>query len=337
MDPTTELQSIDTSTRSTKLKQWLVYGLIFDCILLCAVSAWFFYANQPPAMFPVDQPLVIEAGMTVDEIFSKTVAAGYARSTFLLYIQLFWFSEIETANIQAGTYMFTQPKTSYLVLQKLLANDTTQNLVRLTIPEGTRATTIAAIAANTLDEFAADTFIESALDFEGQLWPDTYLIPPDYSEAELLTLLLDTYSVQTADLKDQIAAYPLSESDIVVLASILEREANSSSSKRMVSGILQNRLAIGMALQADASIEYVLDKPLNQLAPSDLDIDSPYNTYLYPGLPPTPIGNPGLDAIMAVLNPTPSNYLFYITGNDGEFYYAEDFNQHRANIARHLR
>ena len=92
-----------------------------------------------------------------------------------------------------------------------------------------------------------------------------------------------------------------------------------------------------MALQTDASIEYVLDKPLNELVPSDLEIDSPYNTYQNPGLPPTPIGNPGLEAIKAVLYPTPSKYLFYITGNDGNFYYAKNFDQHRLNIARYLR
>jgi UPF0755 protein len=121
------------------------------------------------------------------------------------------------------------------------------------------------------------------------------------------------------------------------LASIIEREANSPESMKMVSGILQNRLTIDMPLQADASIEYILDKPLNALLPEDLKIDSPYNTYLNRGLPPTPIGNPGLTAIEAVLEPTLSKYLFYITDETGEFHYAEDFDQHRANIQRYLR
>ena len=92
-----------------------------------------------------------------------------------------------------------------------------------------------------------------------------------------------------------------------------------------------------MALQADASIEYVLGKPLGELTPEDLEIDTPYNTYLYRGLPPTPIGNPGLAAIRAVLEPTSSDYLFYITDSEGNFYYAETFDEHRANIAKYLR
>lgn len=105
--------------------------------------------------------------------------------------------------------------------------------------------------------------------------------------------------------------------EILALASIIEREANSPDSMKLVSSVLQNRLEIGMALQADASIEYVLDKPLKELTPEDLKIDSPYNTYLYTGLPPTPIGNPGLDAIMAVLQPAESEYFYYITDEEG--------------------
>ena len=92
-----------------------------------------------------------------------------------------------------------------------------------------------------------------------------------------------------------------------------------------------------MALQTDASIEYVLDKPLSELKAEDLDLDTPYNTYLYPGLVPTPIGNPGIIAIDAVLNPTPSNNFYYITGDDGNFYYAETFVEHKENVANYLR
>lgn len=97
-----------------------------------------------------------------------------------------------------------------------------------------------------------------------------------------------------------------------------------------------------MPLQADATIEYVLETPLNELAPGELAenlraLDSPYNTYLYRGLPPTPIGNPGLTAITAVLEPTPSEYFFYITGSDGNFYYAETLDAHNQNVTRYLR
>jgi len=143
-------------------------------------------------------------------------------------------------------------------------------------------------------------------------------------------------------LREQIELSPLSEYEALILASIIEREANDEESMKMVSGILQNRLKIGMALQADASIEYTIGTPLNELPPGQLaselrETESPYNTYLNTGLTPTPIGNPGLMAIKAALNPTPSDNFFYITGNDGEFYYAETLKGHNQNIARYLR
>jgi UPF0755 protein len=130
---------------------------------------------------------------------------------------------------------------------------------------------------------------------------------------------------------------PLSRDEVIVLASILEREANNERSMKMVSGILQNRIAADMPLQADASIEYVLSKPLKELTPNDLKIDSPYNTYLNKGLPPTPIGNPGLQAIEAVLSPQESQYFFYISDNDGNFHYARTYAEHLKNIDTYLR
>ena len=84
-------------------------------------------------------------------------------------------------------------------------------------------------------------------------------------------------------------------------------------------------------------MEYIFDKPLKELTAEDLKMDTPYNTYLYRGLTPTAIGNPGLDALKAVLEPTPSEYMFYITGDDGNFYYAKTFDDHRQNISKYLR
>ena len=123
---------------------------------------------------------------------------------------------------------------------------------------------------------------------------------------------------------------------MIILASILEREANDEQSMKIVSGILQNRLKHGMALQVDASIEYVLDKSLSALTSEDLKIDSPYNTYLHTGLTPTPIGNPGLQAIDAVLHPAKTEYLYYITDADGHFHYAKTFEEHKRNVTKYL-
>jgi UPF0755 protein len=149
--------------------------------------------------------------------------------------------------------------------------------------------------------------------------------------------MITTFAKETNDIQTLMDVHSLSYDEILVLASILEREANSEASMKIVSGILQRRLAEGMPLQADASIEYVLNKPLKELTPDDLKIDSPYNTYTNRGLPPTPIGNPGRTAILAVLEPTDTEYIFYITDEEGEFHYAKTYDEHLDNIERYLR
>jgi UPF0755 protein len=146
-----------------------------------------------------------------------------------------------------------------------------------------------------------------------------------------------TFNEKTAPLEERIKTSQYSQNEILTLASILEREANTPESKKIVSGILQNRLTINMPLQVDATMEYILNKPLQELAPEDLNIESPYNTYLNVGLPPTPIGNPGTESIEAVLEPIESEYLFYITGEDGNFYYSKTYEEHLENIEKYLR
>jgi UPF0755 protein len=147
----------------------------------------------------------------------------------------------------------------------------------------------------------------------------------------------NTYEERLTPLREQIATSGYTEKEIITLASIIEREANSETSMRMVSGVLHNRLSIDMALQVDAVFEYAIGRGSAELTESDLLLDSPYNTYTRAGFPPTPIGNPGMVAILAALNPIQHNYLYYLTGTDGEFYYAETFDRHRQNKARYLR
>ena len=174
---------------------------------------------------------------------------------------------------------------------------------------------------------------------EGRLYPDTYLVPKTFTDIELLDLMLKTFDEKvTVPYQKEIAQDKLSLDEIIILASILEREANDEESMKMVSGILRNRLDIKMPLQADASIEYVLDKKLSELSPADLkEIDSPYNTYLNLGLPPTAIGNPGLKAILAALRPAQTDYLYYLTDKEGNFHYAKTYAEHLKNINRYLR
>lgn len=310
-------------------------GWFFLVLIILTAWAGFSYAKTAPDTFPVNTPFVIEPGTGIKQVAKQAKTAGLVHSEYLLYFYLVT-TERETPP-QASTYIFEAPLTVTELAKRLGEGDHDSNLIKLTIPEGSSMKFIAALASDTLVNFDSATFFELSVGQEGYLFPETYLIPATYTATELYTLLNDTFSEKVQTLEPALSQHELTLTEIVILASIIEREANSIESMRLVSGILQDRLRIGMALQVDASMEYVLEKPLKELTAEDLKQESAYNTYLNAGLPPTPIGNPGLESIRAVLEPTPSDYLFYITGSDGNFYYARTFDEHRANIERYLR
>lgn len=310
---------------------WTAGGSAFLLGLLLLALVW--WQTRPPADFPLGTAVNVSRGLSAGAVADVLHDAKVVRSSDLLYLTLILYHD--PSSVQAGLYVFDRPLSVFEVADRITsAGIGGDRLVAVTLPEGFTAREFAAIAAIDLPEFDAASFLAGSR--EGYLFPDTYFVPVDFTAEELLNLLSDTYEQKTAGIKERMAAHPLGEAGVLTLASLVEREANTEDSMKMVSGILQNRLEIGMALQADASIEYVLDRPLHQLEPEDLELDTPYNTYLYPGLPPTPIGNPGLASIMAVLEPEPSDFLYYITDEEGDFHYAETFDEHRANIAKYL-
>lgn len=311
---------------------WLLGGVVCVCVLLFFV---FGLLARPPQTFPAPSSYTVEFGTNVADIADDLHEAGYVRSPNVLLA--FLVLVFDAKDIKAGTYQFDQALGARELAKHIIEVGPKDPLLQVTFPEGMSVKEIARIAAAALPEFNEASFISSANDFEGRLFPETYFVPENFTDAELFDLLRETYEERVALVADQIAEHTLTEAEVVILASILEREANTEDSMRLVSSVLQNRLAIDMPLQADATMEYVLEKPLSELTPEDLKIPSPYNTYLNRGLTPTPIGNPGLTAIRAVLEPTPSDYFYYITDPDGVFHYAETFDEHKANIARYLR
>jgi UPF0755 protein len=339
MEPvTTEIAS--DAEESQPRRKGLFLKLIFAVGILVSLvavgtSLLVVKLNEPPDNFPINQPVSVESGASIRAIANDLEELGIIQSEALLYYQLIFFHD--PTSIKASTYVFEEPLTSNEIATRLTEGDFDTDLISFTHIEGERAELLAERAGEVLPNLDVQQFINSAEPYEGKLFPETYLVPPEFNHEDLLSLLLQTYEEKIDPLRDLIELSELKEDEVIILASIIEREANSPESMRLVSSVLQNRLAIDMPLQADASIEYILNKPLAELTPADLEIESPYNTYLNLGLPPTAIGNPGLDSIMAVLEPTESEYFYYITGNDGQFYFAETYNEHLRNIDRHLR
>lgn len=313
----------------------IMKSVIVFLLLLVLVLGAGYSLNQPPANFVTPSSFTIEMGEGAKSITKHLEEQSIIKSGSFLYFVITLFYDAK--NIKASTYVFETPLTAIQIAEKLVTGDFGNDLIKFTHIEGERATHIANEAERVLINFDTDHFLERAVPLEGKLYPETYYVPKTFSADELIDLMVKTFAEKTQELQPQIDAYNLTYDQILVLASILEREANSPESMRMVSDILQRRLKEGMALQTDASIEYILDKPLKELTPEDLEIDSPYNTYAQRGLPPTPIGNPGREAIMAVLEPTPNPYVYYITDNDGVFHYAITYDEHKANIAEYLR
>lgn len=316
------------------IKVLMVLGL---GIVLFILGTIFYIKNQSlaPNNFPINTQITIEQGTDIKKITDILQNEGVVKSKMLLYYTLVFFHE--PADIKASTYIFENSMTTFEVAKKLTEGDFDTNLLRFTHLEGERASQIADKAAESLPNFDKEKFIKEAEEVEGRLFPDTYFIPVTYNEKDLLKLMLDTFEVKIEKLQQQIDESTLSLDEIIILASIIEREANDEESMKLVSSVLQNRLKINMPLQADASVEYILNKPLSELTAEDLKVNSPYNTYLNIGLPPTPIGNPGLNSIEAVLKPAESNYLYYITDDDGIFHYAKTYKEHLINIEKYLR
>ena len=125
--------------------------------------------------------------------------------------------------------------------------------------------------------------------------------------------------------------------EIIIMASIIEKEASGDDDRKLISGILWKRQSIGMALQVDATFKYILGKESRDLTVADLKVDSPFNTYTNKGLPPSPICNPGLKSIMAALEPETSPYIYYLHSSDGNVYFAKNFEEHKKNKANYLK
>lgn len=303
-------------------------------IVTLFVFTGLWWLARPPADFPVNTPITVPRGLSASAIANLLEEQGVVRSEFLLYMTIVW--RYDPNQIQAGTFVYDRPLRVGEVASRLATTAGAESLVIVTLPEGYTVAEFAKLAAIGLPAFDAEEFVSLGKDNEGYLFPDTYYVHEDYTAAELLELLTSTYAEKTMELRTEMVEHSLGEYGVLTLASLLEREANSEESMRIVSGILLKRLDEGMRLQVDASLEYVLDRPLNTLRPEDLEIDSPYNTYLYDGLPPTPIGNPGLQAIRAVLYPLETEYYYYLTDEEGDFHYAETFDEHRDNIAKYL-
>lgn len=273
-----------------------------------------------PLDYPAGQVFTIEPGASVGEVADALVQqnAIHAAPAFVAVVH------VMGGVVQAGPYALT-PADTPLLAYRMARGAHGLAPQRITVREGMSVREIEALVG-----------VDLPAHEEGYLFPDTYFVLAGASADEIVRIMRTRYNEQLAPLRTQIEASGRSEEEVIIMASLIQKEARQYETMRLVSGILWKRLAIGMPLQVDAVFGYINNRPTYSPSFADLEIDSPYNTYKYAGLPPGPIGNPGLDAIRAALDPEASPYLYYLTGADGTMHYARTFAEHVANRV-HLR
>jgi len=307
-------------------KKLFSFGFISLILLILAGVIFWRWAKLPvDEKNTTPQVFVIPQGQSAKIIGQRLKTSGFIKSQ--LAFNLLVDQQSLGNKLQAGDFRLSPSMNLSIIIDSLTHGSLDY---WITFPEGLRAEEYAERLASKSD-LDQQAFILAAKPYEGHLFPDTYLIPQTASAEDIVQLLTTTFDKKS----------PTQDDDLIVLASLIEREAKHAKDRPLVASVLHNRLEIGMALQIDATVQYVIGKPDNwwkkDLTKQDLAANSPYNTYLHPGLPPKPIANPGLASLEAALNPAQTNYLFYVSDSSGYNHYAEDLTGHNSNIEKYLR
>lgn len=315
---------------------------ILIILLLLLGGTFFLYYSE--GSLPVNkndkeyQNFVIGKGENVTDIINNLYKENLIRNkiVFLLIIK-----QLNIENkIQAGLFNLSQSMSAMEVAQSLTKGS---NDIWVTFIEGLRKEEVAQILSSQFD-IPESEFIRRTN--EGYLFPDTYLISRQASMDDIISMFTNNFHKKyTPELQALAQKRGLSDNEVITIASLVEREANSKAAKNEVASIIYKRYKNGWPLEIDATVQYILGYQENEkdwwkksLTKADLQIDSPYNTYQHPGLPPGPIASPGLDAIEAAVNANENTpYWFYISNADGsQMLFAKTLEEHNANIRKHL-
>ena len=313
------------------------------CLLFLVLQAWWVLTASVALRA---RPLVVEipAHRGIVEIARILDRAGAIRSP--MGFMLLAFARGSMRSLKAGEYQIPRGANTVLVLSMLQGGQvlqhnvvfregsTLQELGRLLEAEGlAKAEDIARVARDGLFLRTQDVRADS---LEGYLFPDTYQFVKGMTPEEMLARMVARMRERVSpDLLTEAAARDLSLHQVLTLASIIEKEAVDRSEMPLISAVFWNRLALGMPLQADPTVQYAAAKERRTLTRADLAADHPYNTYARRGLPPGPIASPGLAAIAAAVDPAPVKYLYFVARDDRRHHFSTTVAEHNAAVARY--
>lgn len=320
--------------------------------------AYTMYAIFASISIPEGQEFVVERGESVSQISKKLKERGYVRNSELF--SLYAFITGSSKKLQAGLYGFSGEVTADGIIKKLREGNVVATDKKITIIEGWDIDDIAdhlkkegfiknrhkflsiVYESSLWDQvFDDDTmFLKQEIgdrSLEGFLFPDTYRIALNAPPEEIISLMTENFANKAFPVFSESGNQGRTLRQIIIMASLLEKEVQTKEDMELVSGILWKRIQAVYPLQIDATITYLTGKESKEISGEDLDIDSFYNTYKYQGLPPGPIANPGLQAIEAALHPTRSSFWFYLTANDGTTIFSNNFSEHRLAKRKYLK
>ncbi|MCD6097033.1 endolytic transglycosylase MltG [bacterium] len=326
--------------------------IIIFIIIFFSLSYYIYNQTQAPKKEYIPTSFLVEKGQGVQEIGEQLKEKNLIKNkdlfTILCLLSGAW------TKFKPGSYALS-PNMNLFQIIKTLTTLPKAKEITITIKEGWTNEQIAEYLENQgvlkkedfLQFLENPTFSQKEYGFleekakqvklQGYLFPDTYRIYEKSTPEQIVKKMLDNFQQKyELYLKKEIEKQNKSLFEIVNLASLIEKEASDEQDKKIVSGIFQKRLELNMPLESCATINYLLKTPKKRLSQQDLQIDSPYNTYLYPGLPPGPINNPSLDSLKAALFPLETDYLFFLAGPNGKNIYARTLTEHIENKRKYL-
>lgn len=296
-------------------------GIILFLALISLVSLIYLF-SLPVSPNITTSEFVVNQGDGIISIASRLEKNKLVKNKFVFI--LYAYKMGLNSRLQAGNFQLSASFSTPEIITKLSSGGTKDYWLK--IIDGSR-----------IEEITP----KFPLSLEGYLFPDSYLIPERYDQSQILDLIKQNFDKKFTQSKIDATNTKMSDAEIVTFASLLEREGRTLDTKQKIAGVLQNRLNIGMALQIDATIQYARDQFKKDywlpVTKTDLKIKSPYNTYLNPGLPPSPICNPGYNSLYAAFHPVSSDYLYYLTDPHGAIHFAKTLNEHNTNVAKYLK
>lgn len=294
-------------------------------------------------LYKTEIPEGASASRIADMLYSQKMIKS--RLSFKIFVNLFGYG----AELKAGTYYLSPSMDNAKIVSILSNGRASGGEKKVTIPEGSSIYKIARIlekngikVLNGDLEFLAYSGLTDDLrskypflsrvptrSLEGYLFPDTYFLPVSIDRSRLAELMLDRFSevVVPVFARSKSGGHDLHR--IITLASIIEKESQKDEERPVISSVFYNRLDKGIALRADPTVKYILENPTKRVMFEDLKVDSPYNTYLYRGLPPGPICSPGLASIKAAIRPARTDFLYFVSNGDGTHTFSRTWEEHK--------